>query len=127
MGVRDFFEPSIGKAVFAVLLVIASMIPSSIAQFPNLQFDLISQLQLILLLPWYLFDLPALSVFGMILWVAYVYVIASIYVYAFSLIDAMLREEFPGINERWIKRRQRPLKKPAASKKPVVKRKKRRR
>lgn len=109
MGIRNFFMPSVGKAVFAVLLVIAAMIPSSISQFPNMQFDIISQLQLIILLPWYLLDLPALGFAGGIIWVVYVYVIASIYAYAYRLIDAMLREEFPQINERWTKRSQRSM------------------
>jgi hypothetical protein len=106
MGVNDvkeFFTPSTGKAWFTAILVTAAMIPSSISQFPNLQFDIISQLQLILLLPWFLFNLPSLSVVGMALWFAYVYIIASIYAYAYGLIEGMLRDEFPHINDMWKK------------------------
>jgi hypothetical protein len=101
MGLKEFFMPSVAKASFAVLLVIAAMIPSSISQFPNMQFDVISQLQLILLLPWFTLNLPALGILGGIIWVVYVYVIASIYAYAYSLIESMLRDEFPGLNRRW--------------------------
>jgi hypothetical protein len=104
MGLKEFFTPTIGKGYFVAILVIAAMIPSSISQYPNLRFDIISQLQLILLLPWFVFDLPSLSVFGMIIWLVFVYVIACIYVYAFHLIDAMIREEFPHLNDRWMKR-----------------------
>jgi len=103
-NVKDFFIPSTGKAWFTAFLAAAAMIPSSISQFPNLQFDIISQLQLILLLPWFLLNLPSLSVLGMVIWFAYVYVIASIYVHAYNVIEGMLREEFPQINERWMKR-----------------------
>ena len=107
--VKKFFVPSTGKAWFTALLAAAAMIPSSISQFPNLSFDIISQLQLILLLPWFIFNLPSLSVLGMVLWFAYVYIIASIYVYAYGLIEGMLRDEFPHINDMW-KKRQKPNK-----------------
>jgi len=101
MGARSFFRPSVGKAVFVALLVIAAMIPSSISSFPYLTFDVISQLQLILLLPWFVLDLPALSVLGMAVWLVYVYVIASIYAYAYGLIDRAVRKEFPHMNDMW--------------------------
>ena len=112
--VKEFFIPSTGKAWFTAFLAAVAMVPSSIMQFPNLQFDVISQLQLILLLPWFLFDLPSLAGLGMVLWFAYVYIIASIYVHAYKVIEGMLREEFPHINDRWTKRR-------AATKNPVKK------
>ena len=105
MGAKSFFRPSVRKTIFVALLVIAAMIPSSISSFPHLNFDVISQLQLILLLPWFVFDLPALSVLGMAIWLVYVYVIASIYAYAYGLIDRAIRREFPHMNDRWTKRK----------------------
>ena len=51
MGVKELFWLTRGKMIVMIVFLLASFIPSSINSFPNLQFDIVSQLQLILLIP----------------------------------------------------------------------------
>jgi len=112
MDIIRFFMPSEGKMAVMLLFILGSFIPSSISNFPNLSFDVISQLQLILMLPWLLLDLYSLSFIGMGIWLVYVYVIVMIYVEGFKTIEAMVREEFPHINDRWTKKTKSKISKP---------------
>ena len=104
MGVKDLFWPTRGKMVVMIVFLLASFIPSSISSFPNLQFDIISQLQLILLIPWFLFGLMGIPVLGIAIWLIYLYVIDVIYVGAYNYIEKGVRQQFPNVNKRWEKR-----------------------
>ena len=64
MGLKEFINLTQGKMAVMLLFVLGSLIPSSIGNFPNLQFDIVSQLQLILLLPWFLLNMAAMCIYS---------------------------------------------------------------
>ena len=91
---KEFFRLTSGKLMVMIVFILASLIPTSAANFPVIQFDVISQLQLILLAPWFLLNLPALSYLGIAIWLVYIYIITIIYVGAYRWIEAGLRSSF---------------------------------
>jgi len=100
-GIMGFFRLTTGKNIVLIAFLLASMLPSSIFRYPALQFDVITQFQLILLIPLFLLNLPALSYAGLVVWLVYIYVVDCVYVNAYNYIDAKFRKQFPGLNRGW--------------------------
>ena len=93
------FRPTPGKITVMIIFILAVFIPSSIFNYPNLQFDVISQLQLILLIPWLALNLSHLAAVGIAIWLVYLYIIVCIYTTAYTYIESSFRKEFPHMND----------------------------